>query len=112
MREAKQAAMYVRMSTEHQQYSITSQADAIQRYAADHKLTIVKRFEDSGKSGLTLAGRPALRQLLLEVISMRADFAHVLVYERQPMGTLPRRRLGSILRVHVQESEHQPALLC
>lgn len=72
--------MYVRVSTEHQQYSIVNQADAIERYAAEHKLTIVKRFEDSGKSGLTLAGRPALRQLLLEVISMKADFDHVLVY--------------------------------
>jgi len=58
MRQTKRAAMYVRMSTEHQQYSIINQADAIERYAAEHKLTIVRRFEDSGKSGLTLAGGP------------------------------------------------------
>lgn len=38
----KRAAMYVRMSTEHQQYSIVNQADAIERYAAEHKLTIVR----------------------------------------------------------------------
>lgn len=86
MRQTKRAAMYVRMSTEHQQYSIVNQADAIERYAAEHKLTIVKRFEDSGKSGLTLAGRPALRQLLLEVISMKADFHHVLVYDVSRWG--------------------------
>jgi len=52
--KTKRAAMYVRMSTEHQQYSIVNQADAIERYAAEHKLTIVKKFIDSGKSGLTL----------------------------------------------------------
>jgi DNA invertase Pin-like site-specific DNA recombinase len=86
MRQTKRAAMYVRMSTEHQQYSIINQADAIERYAAEHKLTIVKRFEDSGKSGLTLAGRPALRQLLLEVISTKADFDHVLVYDVSRWG--------------------------
>ena len=86
MHQTKLAAMYVRMSTEHQQYSIVNQADAIERYAAEHKLTIVKRFEDSGKSGLTLAGRPALRQLLLEVISMKADFDHVLVYDVSRWG--------------------------
>ena len=86
MRQTTRAAMYVRMSTEHQQYSIVNQADAIERYAAEHRLTIVKRFEDSGKSGLTLAGRPALRQLLLEVISMKADFDHVLVYDVSRWG--------------------------
>jgi DNA invertase Pin-like site-specific DNA recombinase len=86
MRQTKRAAMYVRMSTEHQQYSIVNHADAIEQYAAEHKLTIVRRFEDSGKSGLTLAGRPTLRQLLLEVISMKADFGHVLVYDVSRWG--------------------------
>jgi DNA invertase Pin-like site-specific DNA recombinase len=86
MRQTKRAAMYVRMSTEHQQYSIVNQADAIEQYAVERKLTIVKRFEDSGKSGLTLVGRPALRQLLLEVISMKAEFHHVLVYDVSRWG--------------------------
>src|SRR6202000_377436 len=52
--KATRAAMYVRMSTEHQQYSTKNQADAIEKYAAEHNLTIVKQFIDSGKSGLTL----------------------------------------------------------
>src|SRR6201985_3609997 len=82
----KRAAIYVRMSTEHQQYSIVNQADAIERYAAEHKLTIVKKFVDSGKSGLALAGRPALRQLLLEVISGDTQFEHVLVYDVSRWG--------------------------
>ena len=88
----KRAATYVRMSTEHQQYSIVNQADAIEGYAAEHNLTIVKKFIDSGKSGLTLAGRPALRQLLLEVLSGDAQFEHVLVYDSR------RKQIG---RAHV-----------
>ena len=78
--------MYVRMSTEHQQYSIVNQADAIERYAADHKITIVKQFVDSGKSGLTLTGRAALRQLLLEVLSADVQFEHILVYDVSRWG--------------------------
>ena len=49
------AAMYVRMSTEHQQYSTENQADAIEKYAVSQGLSIVNRFVDYGKSGLTLA---------------------------------------------------------
>ncbi len=80
------AAMYVRMSTEHQQYSIANQSDAIKQYAADHDLTIVKKFVDLGRSGLTLSGRPGLRQLLLEVLSGRPEFSHILVYDVSRWG--------------------------
>jgi len=82
----RRAAMYVRMSTEHQQYSIANQADAIEKYAADHNLTIVKRFVDPGRSGLTLSGRPGLRQLLFEAISGEPGFSDVLVYDVSRWG--------------------------
>ena len=51
------AAMYVRMSTEHQQYSTENQADVIKKYAVQRDLVIVKQFVDYGRSGLTLSGR-------------------------------------------------------
>jgi DNA invertase Pin-like site-specific DNA recombinase len=35
------AAMYVRMSTEHQQYSTENQSDAIQKYADSHNMQVV-----------------------------------------------------------------------
>ena len=57
------AAQYVRMSTEHQQYSIDNQSAAIHQYALDHRMEIVRTYTDAGKSGLTLANRPGLRQL-------------------------------------------------
>lgn len=82
----RRAAMYVRMSTEHQQYSMVNQSDAIEKYATDHNLHIVKRFADPGRSGLTLAGRPGLRQLLLEIISGRPEFSEVLVYDVSRWG--------------------------
>jgi DNA invertase Pin-like site-specific DNA recombinase len=78
--------MYVRMSTEHQQYSTKNQADAIEKYAAQRNLTIVKQFVDSGKSGLTLSRRTALRDLLLEVQGGNAEFGVILVYDVSRWG--------------------------
>jgi DNA invertase Pin-like site-specific DNA recombinase len=62
------------MSTEHQQYSTENQLDAINRYAAQRNITIVKVYKDAGKSGLSLSGRDALQQLLSDVESGNADF--------------------------------------
>jgi DNA invertase Pin-like site-specific DNA recombinase len=84
--KARQAAAYVRMSTEFQQYSIENQSNAIQRYAALHSLLIVKRFVERGRSGLTLARRPAFRDLLREVESGAADFGNILVYDVSRWG--------------------------
>ena len=45
------AAAYVRMSTEHQQYSTSNQLDVIREYSKKHGMEIVKVFSDDGKSG-------------------------------------------------------------
>lgn len=47
-------AQYLRMSTEHQQYSLDNQAAAIQRYAQQNGFLVIKTYADSGKSGLVL----------------------------------------------------------
>jgi DNA invertase Pin-like site-specific DNA recombinase len=84
--KAGRAAMYVRMSTEHQQYSTENQSYAIERYATWKNLVIVKRFIDYGKSGLTLTHRAALRELLQEVQSGAAEFGTILVYDVSRWG--------------------------
>jgi DNA invertase Pin-like site-specific DNA recombinase len=40
--DAIPAAQYLRMSTDHQQYSLDNQADAISRYAQDRDFFVVK----------------------------------------------------------------------
>ena len=80
------AAMYVRMSTEHQQYSTENQADAIRDYAKLHDFSIVKTFVDHGKSGLRLSSRVALTELLREVESGTAQFERILVYDVSRWG--------------------------
>lgn len=79
-------AQYVRMSTEHQQYSTENQADVIRDYAVKHHMEIVRTFEDAGKSGLRIEGRNALRELIDTVVGGRADFAAILVYDVSRWG--------------------------
>jgi DNA invertase Pin-like site-specific DNA recombinase len=43
------AAQYVRMSTEHQQYSPENQLDVIRQYAASHNMEIVQVYSDHGR---------------------------------------------------------------
>ena len=80
------AAQYVRMSTEHQKYSTENQADSLQRYADQRGFTIVRTYEDAGKSGLRLDGRDALKQLIDDVQSGVADFRAILVYDVSRWG--------------------------
>jgi DNA invertase Pin-like site-specific DNA recombinase len=46
------AVAYVRMSTEHQQYSTSKQMDIIKEYAKRRGLQIVREYSDEGKCGL------------------------------------------------------------
>lgn len=75
------AAQYLRMPTEQQQYSIENQAAAIHAYADRNGFEIVKPFSDAARSGVLFKNRPALRHLLQEVISGRAPFRAILVYD-------------------------------
>ena len=83
---AIRAAEYVRMSTEHQQYSTENQADVIRQYAERRGMEIVRTYADSGKSGLRIDGRDALKQLIDDVESGQADFEAILVYDVSRWG--------------------------
>ncbi len=80
------AAQYVRMSTEHQQYSTANQEDAIREYALRRGYEIVRTYADAGKSGLNVAGREQLRRLIDDVQHGRADFQAILVYDISRWG--------------------------
>lgn len=80
------AAAYVRMSTEHQQYSTENQLDRIKEYASRRGMEIVKVFADEGKSGLSLKGRESLRMMIAEVESGAAEFRCILAYDVSRWG--------------------------
>src|SRR5580658_10535998 len=79
-------AQYLRMSTEHQQYSTAHQSVAILQYAQDHNMEIVRTYADHGKSGLGITTRLGLRQLLREAVAPDVDFRAVLVYDVSRWG--------------------------
>ena len=82
----RRAAEYVRMSTEHQQYSTENQADRIRDYAAKNNIEIVRTYADEGKSGLNIGGRDGLQKLLADVRAKNTDFELILVYDVSRWG--------------------------
>ncbi|MBN9552614.1 MAG: recombinase family protein [Alphaproteobacteria bacterium] len=85
-RRRVRAAQYLRMSTDQQIYSLENQKDAIRSYADIMGYDIVATYEDPGRSGLNIEGRPGLRKLLFDVENGRADFETVVVYDVSRWG--------------------------
>lgn len=84
--EPIRAAQYVRMSTEHQQYSTENQSDVLLEYARKRGIEVVRTFCDSGKSGLRIDGRNGLKELIDVVQRGDADFTAILVYDVSRWG--------------------------
>ncbi len=77
----RRAAIYVRMSTDHQKYSIENQSAAIREYAEKYDLEIVKTYTDGGRSGLSFSGRDALQNLIADVEAGTKEFGSILVLD-------------------------------
>lgn len=77
----RRAAIYVRMSTDHQKYSTENQEHAIREYATRRNIEIIEIFADEGKSGLKMEGRDALKRLIDTVQSGKFEFNVILVLD-------------------------------
>ena len=80
------AALYVRASTEHQNYSTDHQESALREYVTQHDFEVIAVYRDEGRSGLTLNRRNGLLQLLNDVQSGQAGYVAVLVYDVSRWG--------------------------
>ncbi len=80
------AAQYVRMSTEHQQYSIANQQTIIAEYATSRSYEIVRTYSDLARSGLDIKHRPGLQALIDDVLSGSSDFQAILVFDVSRWG--------------------------
>jgi DNA invertase Pin-like site-specific DNA recombinase len=80
------AAQYLRMSTEHQQYSLDNQTAAIQKYAHTHGFEIVHTYHDEAKSGVVLRHRMGLQRLLQDVVGAAQSYRAILVYDVSRWG--------------------------
>lgn len=86
LNRASRAVMYVRMSTESQDYSTDHQRAILQEYAAAHSLPIVREYVDDGKSGLDIKRRAGLLSLMRDVQSPQPDFTHIIVFDISRWG--------------------------
>lgn len=80
------AVTYLRMSTDHQQYSLENQRIALTAYAQEHGMELVREYQDAGKSGLTLSGREGLQMLLADAREQRLGAQVVLVLDISRWG--------------------------
>ena len=80
------AAQYLRMSSENQRYSTENQQNAIAEYAEQHGYAVVASYIDAGKSGLSLKGRDALKQLLSDTLATPRVFDAILVLDVSRWG--------------------------
>lgn len=85
-KEREKAVAYVRMSTDHQKYSIGNQLDVIEDYADRNHFEITEIFSDEGKSGVQLKGRNAAIRLFDRIKNGKAAFKHLLVYDVSRLG--------------------------
>jgi DNA invertase Pin-like site-specific DNA recombinase len=80
------AAQYLRMSTDHQHYSLDNQRAEIKAYATKEGFVVTQTYSDAGESGLLLKRRDGLRQLLNDVVGGVAAYKAILVYDVSRWG--------------------------
>lgn len=86
-REGKKCVIYIRVSTEMQVdgYSLDGQKTILERYAEREGMKIVYIYEDAGKSGKSINGRPSFKQLLSD-IQNGLEIDYILVYKLSRFG--------------------------
>ena len=84
----KKCYIYTRVSTEAQTegYSLEAQEESLKEYAEYRELKIVDSYCDAGKSGKNIKGRPAFRQMMLDIKTQKDDIAYVLVFKLSRFG--------------------------
>ncbi len=80
------AAQYLRMSTEHQRYSLENQSQAIEGYADSHGFCVVQTYTDSARTGVLFRKRQGLQGLIQDVVQGVASYKAILVYDVSRWG--------------------------
>src|ERR1022692_1978335 len=80
------AAQYLRVSTERQEYSLHCQSARIANYAQEKGFAVCQTYCDEAKSGLEIARRTGLSQLLQDVVGGKQSYQAVLVYDVSRWG--------------------------
>ena len=85
-REGMKCVLYPRVSTEMQVegYSL-GQKTGLKRFAEHEEMEIIGIYEDAGKSGKSIEGRPAFKRMLSD-IKEGLEIDYILVYKVSRFG--------------------------
>lgn len=99
-REGKKCVLYSRVSTEMQVdgFSLEGQITRMKTFAEREEMDIVKRYEDAGKSGKSIAGRPAFQSMLADIQEGK-QIDYILVYKLSRFGRNAADILNSLQKV-------------
>ena len=86
-KEGKKCFIYSRVSTEMQVegYSLEAQKNCLTKFAEREEMQIVNYYEDAGKSGKSIKGRPAFKKMLSDIESGQ-NVDYILVYKLSRFG--------------------------
>lgn len=86
-RSGMKCVLYPRVSTEMQVdgFSLDGQRSSLKRFADREEMTVVDIYEDAGKSGKSIEGRPAFKKMLSDIENgLQIDY--ILVYKLSRFG--------------------------
>ncbi len=86
-REGKKCFLYSRVSTEMQVdgYSLEAQKSVLKKFAEREEMQIIEYYEDAGKSGKSIEGRPAFKKMLSDIENGQS-VDYILVYKLSRFG--------------------------
>jgi len=86
-RSGKKCVLYPRVSTEMQVdgFSLDGQKNSLKRFADREEMVVLDIYEDAGKSGKSIEGRPAFKQMLSD-IENGLQIEYILVYKLSRFG--------------------------
>ncbi len=103
-REDKKCVIYVRVSTENQVdgYSLDAQRNNLKRYVEREVMQLINIYEDAGKSGKSIEGRPAFKQMLKDIENGLA-IDYILVYKLSRFGRNAADILNSLETIQMHD---------
>jgi DNA invertase Pin-like site-specific DNA recombinase len=88
------AVGYLRRSTDRQEQSIPDQQKAIEAYADEHDLTLVKFYVDDAISGTSTLGRRSFQQMIADAQKTTRKFNKIIVYDVKRFGRIDNDEAG------------------
>lgn len=91
---ALRAVGYLRRSTDRQEQSIPDQQRAVEQYAKQHDLKLLRCYIDDAISGTSTIGRRSFQQMIADAASPACDFSVVIVYDVKRFGRIDNDEAG------------------